>query len=325
MSNRPAAIFARLVFSTVLILPMLSLGQGSLTPPGGPAPTMKTLDQVEARTIINAANTPGDATNSFIISAPGSYYLTGNITGVASKRGINIAASDVTLNLNGFALIGVPSSSEGINVSGTRTNISILNGTVRSWGADGINAATASNGQFQDLRLSANGLKGLNGGANTLLFNCAALGNLSTGIAAGLGSVITSSLADNNSGHGFTADSGSTISGCTAYANGNRGIIVGDGCNISGSTVRSSVQDGIVTANDCTVSHCTVRRSDGSGLSPAQAIRSATAQWASVAVTGSWSPPIARFDTTSTDKMGDSARGPASSSRAVKTGSTKTR
>ena len=34
-----------------------------------PAPTMKTLDQVEARTIVNAANTPGDTSNLFIITS----------------------------------------------------------------------------------------------------------------------------------------------------------------------------------------------------------------------------------------------------------------
>ena len=39
--------------------------QGPLTPPAAPAPTMKTLDQVEARTIINATNTPGNGTNQF--------------------------------------------------------------------------------------------------------------------------------------------------------------------------------------------------------------------------------------------------------------------
>ena len=62
---------------------------------------MKTLDQVEARTIINAANTPGDANNTFIISQAGSYYLTGNITGESGKNGISIQAEDVTLDLNG--------------------------------------------------------------------------------------------------------------------------------------------------------------------------------------------------------------------------------
>ena len=62
--------------------------------------------QVEARTIVNAANTPGDASNSFVISQPGSYYLTGNINGSGGKNGISIQADGVTLDLNGFALIG---------------------------------------------------------------------------------------------------------------------------------------------------------------------------------------------------------------------------
>ena len=71
MHNKPAAICARLFALTIIPLPVLSLGQGTLTmknlfpflflclhapsvfaqgtltPPGAPAPTMKTLDQVE--------------------------------------------------------------------------------------------------------------------------------------------------------------------------------------------------------------------------------------------------------------------------------------
>ncbi len=42
--------------------------QGPLAPPGAPAPTFKTLQQVEPRTPISAL--------PFTISQPGSYYLT---------------------------------------------------------------------------------------------------------------------------------------------------------------------------------------------------------------------------------------------------------
>src|SRR5690606_18106937 len=84
---------------------------GPLNPPAGPvAPTHKTLTEVEPRTPINAANTPGDADSVYRIFQPGSYYLTGNIVGQAGKRGIEIASSNVTLDLNGFALQGVPGS-----------------------------------------------------------------------------------------------------------------------------------------------------------------------------------------------------------------------
>ena len=71
------------------------LAQGLLTPPGAPAPTMKTLDQVEARTPISSA--------PFTISTSGSYYLTGNLT-VTSGTAITIAADQVTLDAGTAAL-----------------------------------------------------------------------------------------------------------------------------------------------------------------------------------------------------------------------------
>ena len=60
-------------------LPSIIVLAASLTPPGAPAPTMKSLAQIEPRTAVNAANTPGDAGNLFIISNSGSYYLAANV------------------------------------------------------------------------------------------------------------------------------------------------------------------------------------------------------------------------------------------------------
>ena len=57
----------------------------------------------EPRIAINTASTPGDADSVFRITQPGSYYLTGNTSGVAAKHGIEIDASDVTLDLMGRA------------------------------------------------------------------------------------------------------------------------------------------------------------------------------------------------------------------------------
>src|ERR1051325_5982475 len=81
------------------------LAQGNLAPPGAPAPTMKSLAQIEPRTPISSL--------PFSITQPGSYYLSGNLTGTT---GITIAASGVTLDLNGFELVGGAGS--GILVTG---------------------------------------------------------------------------------------------------------------------------------------------------------------------------------------------------------------
>ena len=101
-----------------------SLAQGPLTPPGAPAPTMKSLDQIEARTPISTA--------PITISAGGSYYLTQNLT-VAGGNAIVITASNVTLDLNGFTISSTadPALGTAISTLPSRNGIVIRNGAIR--------------------------------------------------------------------------------------------------------------------------------------------------------------------------------------------------
>ncbi|MCU0858595.1 MAG: hypothetical protein MUC65_09365 [Pontiellaceae bacterium] len=119
--NRHIAALA--LFAAVILHPSSSPAQGSLTPPGAPAPTMKTLAQVEPRTPID--NAP------FTISAPGSYYLTTNLT-VAGGDAITIAASGVTLDLNGFTIASTAAApnGNGIMLNNGLSNIAIFNGHI---------------------------------------------------------------------------------------------------------------------------------------------------------------------------------------------------
>ena len=96
--------------ASVFLIPAFQLfsisafAQGSLTPPGPPAPTMKRLDEVEPRMNLQATPAPAgvDTTNPdyhFIINQPGSYYLSAKVA-VTKNNGIQINVEGVTLDLN---------------------------------------------------------------------------------------------------------------------------------------------------------------------------------------------------------------------------------
>ena len=110
-----------LVCAATLTSTMSGFGQGSLTPPGAPAPTMKTLDQVKAGTPIASA--------PFTISSSGNYFLTGNLT-VSGSDGIDVYTNGVTIDLNGFTIFGIGGCS-GINIGTANQDITILNGHIR--------------------------------------------------------------------------------------------------------------------------------------------------------------------------------------------------
>jgi hypothetical protein len=143
-------IAALTLLSSLVLHPSASLAQGSLTPPGAPGPTMRTLTQIEPRTPISAA--------PFTINVPGSYYLTTNLT-VSTGDAITIAASGVTLDLNGFTICSTAPSETGYGIYlVNRRNITIANGfitggvTNNGWGTysgtgfrHGISAAYSGN------------------------------------------------------------------------------------------------------------------------------------------------------------------------------------
>jgi parallel beta-helix repeat protein len=233
---------------------------GPLNPPAGPvASTYKTLSEVEPRTAVNLANTPGDNDASpslFKITQPGSYYLTGNITGVAGKHGIEITSSGVTLDLNGFDLVGVAGMGAFDGVSATAsslTNIAVLNGSVRNWGDEGVDLGTVTTNATRVERIAASGNAG-NGvlvGDTGTISACAAYSNVGSGMSLGNGCVLKDSVASFNQGNGIVAVAACFIQGCSSNQNGQAGISAGTGATVAHCVTRFNGLDGISAVSAC--------------------------------------------------------------------------
>jgi hypothetical protein len=214
---------------------------GVTTPPAGPiSSTMKDLNEVEPRVAINATNTPGDVTNSFVISQPGSYYLSSNILGEAGKNGIIINSMDVTLDLNGFTLKGVAGSLSGIYQPTFYVNVIIHNGIVTAWDKHGIDTridygriekiiatnnggwgiTNATAGTFSsriiDCQAGLNGriianTGGIRGGSFSVIRDCAVTKNIGAGIQVQSRSSVFQNVCENSFTNGAVGSIGRGI------------------------------------------------------------------------------------------------------------------
>ncbi len=241
---------------------------GDLNPPAGSvAPTMKSLSDVEPRTAISAATTPGDGDSTFRIAVPGSYYLKGNVAGEASKAGIEIAASNVSVDLMGFELQGVAGSLQGIRVTVVNTvNVSIRNGAVRGWGGAGVDTNSATSKVISQLRVSNCGASGFAVGAGAVITDCVSTVNTGAGFTLGVGGVMSNCYAANNMTFGISANTGNTLTNCTSIFNATDGISVGQGSTVTFSISRSNSGNGIVGGAACTIQQCTSSSNLGDGI-----------------------------------------------------------
>jgi parallel beta-helix repeat protein len=252
-----SALFAAASFCPLVCSKSL-LAQGSLTPPGAPAPTMKSLDQVQPRTPISSL--------PYTISASGSYYLTKNLAAAGGTAGITVSADNVTIDLCGFALTSDGSGSvAGINVPSTQTNLCVRNGTVSGWHNDCIEAFNAYYSVFENLSLrGSTNSNGLKAGVSSTVKSCTATFNSSFGIGVNGGSTVLGCVCDSN-GNGIDASRGSIVLDCTCSGSSGSGISTADSCTIVNCSAVYNTGGNIITGQSCTVAHCTVN-SGGTGI-----------------------------------------------------------
>lgn len=259
--DRSTVVLGGVAVSAVAAL----LFAGPLTPPAGPiASTYKTLHEVEPRIVINATNTPGNVNGTFVITQPGSYYLTGNVTGEVGKHGILIGSDGVTVDLNGFTLTGVPGAFSGVghSVSSYR-NVTVRNGTATGW-ANGV-AITGAGNRVEGVRASENVGNGILLSTNGIIESCTASDNGTNGISVGNGCVVRGCTSYLNDGTGVAGSGSTAVSDCNAYSNAT-GFNLGLGSTIIGCSARDNTADGFVVSSASVVSNCSAYSNTGDGI-----------------------------------------------------------
>jgi hypothetical protein len=237
--------------------------QGSLTPPGAPAPTMKSLDQIEARTPISSL--------PFTISSSGSYYLTKSLN-VTTGNGITINAAQVTVDLNGFTISSTASSANGtgIALASGLADITIFNGHIK--GGVAYLGGTYSGPGF------ANGIEySGNAPVNVRVTGISVIGCQFDGIYVGTNSVVESCTVQTIGGDGIV---GGGVFRSTATQCGNGGIAAHTASDCYALATGSGTTLSAVNAINCegqstggiglyayTASNCYGSSTSGTGMS----------------------------------------------------------
>lgn len=246
---------------------------GPLTPPASPVvSTGKTTQEIfdaisgvstqvtanEPRIAVNATNTPGGITGSYIISQPGSYYLTGNIIGQSGKNGIVINASHVTLDLNGFAVRGNGGVAIGVTTGVGMNAIVIRNGIVENWASAGISTNSFVEGIVIDHIIARGNVIGIAMSANAgTVTNCTASSNTAAGFDVSVACQISDCTASANGGIGFDLGNSCIARRCMARNNGGGGFKLIDNAETYDCHAIGNTGDGFNALFACNVVRCT--------------------------------------------------------------------
>jgi hypothetical protein len=202
----------------ILLACQAVLAQPTLLPPGPPTgPSGRMGVRTEITTI------------PYIITLPGSYYLSSTLFQIAPGDGITIDSSNVTIDLMGFALIGggFPGDDAIGFGPGIYQDVTVHNGFVAFWGGAGLNLGTGG-GPVPDIHV----------------YEITAYGNMGSGIVVGPQSIVRHCIASNNGSWGIYLDRYCKLTNGIAVDNGLDGIFTGVGCHVSDSVAALNAANG---------------------------------------------------------------------------------
>ena len=257
----------------------------------GPAPATDGLIEINQAAVFAGGITPGDMPGfPATLTLPGSYRLTGNLDvtrasdgspqpGAENLTAVEAAASDLTLDLNGFAISGPAACGGSPTVcSPTGTghgihaeagdNVTVVNGTVRGMGSTGL-SLLGNNGRAERVRAIGNGGSGVELGPRGIASGCLARSNRLFGIAGiGAGFVFTDNLAADNGYDGIHAAGDATAIGNGAHGNFGAGLSLGSVATAVANSVAGNQNVGLMLGAQAGYGQNAIAGNNGGNANP---------------------------------------------------------
>ena len=202
---------------------------------------------------INQAKVLANGGFPYVIGAgmSGSYRLTGNLSVPASVDGIDVNVDDVTIDLNGFSIIG---SGAGFGINSSNHQLTVENGTVTGFtGINGTAIEAGYNAIVRNVHGDSNG-HGILARDNSVIEGCTANSNNGAGIFCyGSYCLISGNSTNSNNGGGITCmESGCAFLGNTSNNNKSYGLGAMDGTTGYSHNVLSNNNSGGAQVNNGT-------------------------------------------------------------------------
>ena len=220
---------------------------------------------IDGQILINQSTVMAAGGFPYKITQPGSYKLSGNLVVSGSTDAIDIDTNNVTIDLNGFSIIGPGvCTGSGASISCTVTsrsaiyapasNIAVRNGFLQGFGY-GV-YVSGSPFTVEEVTATGNGTMGMYliaGGQGSLVRRCVASLNGSGGGIYAESSTVTENVANYNGGGGIGAN-GSTVTNNVANFNGTYGLSIINGVfgsnTFDGNGSYPVVNDGLSQGNN---------------------------------------------------------------------------
>jgi len=198
---------------------------------------------VDGQVLINQS-TLNAAGGTYTITSAGSYKLSGNLLAKNQDTDVIVIAADhVTIDLNGFAILGTANCAGGVpcvnsgkgvgittSLNGPFFNLTVRNGTIQGMGSSGI-SLNGDSILVEYVHARSNGLVGIN------IFRTAAI---QTNV------IVQHNNVHLNENAGISVDAG-LVSDNASSDNGGSGIFVSDTATITRNFVRRNLGAGLAS------------------------------------------------------------------------------